>query len=188
MDIADYVILLVLLFSAWDGYRTGIIAQMVRLLGTVIAYVAAWQFHAWLVPIVTPWIKGYVIHGAVSLRNIPLVGTLTGTNNVQSAVTAIAGAISFGIVFYVSLLLIRYLGHLLNALFSLPVLSLVNRMVGLIAGASVAFVLIAVLLSVATYIPSVPVKQEIRHSALAPMFEGPVMTLEHLEGFKPPKA
>ena len=98
---------------------------------------------------------------------------------------AIANALSFGITFYVSLLLIRYLGHMLNALFSLPVLSFVNRIAGLLAGAVVAFLLIAVLINFGSFLPASPIKTQIQHSSLAPVFKQPVQELAHLEGILP---
>ncbi len=187
MDIADYVILVVLLFSAWDGYRTGLVKQLVRLTGTILAYVVAWQFHGILTPIVDHWLLGTVFKHVHSLSSasIPIVGLLGSGTTIPTVATiakAVANALSFGVVFYVALIVIRYLGHLLNTLFSLPVLSFVNRVAGLVAGAVVAFMLIAVLINVASYLPASPIKAQIKQSSLAPMFQEPVKELAHIEG------
>lgn len=197
MDLADYVILAILVFSLWDGYRTGFVKQLVRLFGTVIAYIAAWQFHGLL----TPWLHhllattlfkhavgttGTVSHARVPAPLFGLLGTTPGTLlPIPMLIETIANALSFGIVFYVSLLLIRYVGHLLNSVFSLPVLSFVNRVMGLVAGGIVAYLLVAVVLNVASFLPTSPVRAQIIHSSLAPMFRGPVQQLEKWEGAWP---
>ncbi len=182
MDIADWVIVAVLLFSAWDGYRTGFVAQLVRLFGTVIAYVSAWQFHGLLTPTLDHWLRATVLKHIHSPSVVPALGLFNTGNTVGTLAQAIASALSFGIVFYISLIVIRYAGHLLGTVFSLPVLSFVNRVTGLAAGVVVAFLLIAVLISVASYLPMSPVKTQIRHSALAPMFRQPVRELVKIEG------
>lgn len=197
MDVVDYVILIILLFSLWDGYRTGFVKQLVRLFGTVVAYVAAWQFHGLL----TPWLDHVLLttlfkHAGASVSKTvqaipaPLFGLL-GTSSSSSLlpipllVKTIASALSFGIVFYVSLIVIRFLGHLLNSVFSLPILSFVNRVAGLAAGGVVGYLLIAVALSVVSFLPASPVRAQVTHSALAPMFRQSVTQIEKWEGAWP---
>lgn len=197
MDIADYVILAILLFSLWDGYRTGFVRQLVRLLGTVIAYVVAWQFHGMM----TPWLDHVLsttlfrhVHSptVASLAPglpAPLFGLLGAKPGaflpIPILVKTIASGLSFGIFFYLTLIVIRYLGHFLNTLFSLPVLSFFNRIAGLVAGGVVAYLLIAVCLNVASFLPASPVRSQIVDSALAPMFRQPVSQLEKWEGAWP---
>jgi len=197
MDIVDYVMLAILLFSLWDGYRTGLIKQLVRLFGTVVAYFAAWQWHGLL----TPWLDHLLLTTLFKHANqnittavqssipAPLFGLL-GTHHgsllpISMLVQTIASALSFGIVFYISLIIIRYLGHLLNSVFSLPVLSFVNRVTGLFAGGVVAYLLIAVCLNVASYLPTSPIRSQILSSSLAPLFRQPVHQLEQWEGALP---
>ncbi len=182
MDIADWVIVAILVFSAWDGYRTGLVAQLVRFLGTVLAYVSAWQFHGLLTPTLDHWLRATVLKHMHSSSLMPALSLFNTGNTVGTLAQAIASALSFGIVFYVSLIIIRYAGHLLGAVFSLPVLSFVNRVAGLATGVVIAFLLIAVLLSVASYLPMSPVKTQISHSALAPMFRQPIRALIKIEG------
>jgi uncharacterized membrane protein required for colicin V production len=85
-------------------------------------------------------------------------------------------------VFVIALIVVRYLGHLLNALMHLPLLSQLNRMLGLVAGLIVAFVVLAIAINVVAYIPSPLLKSQIRHSALAPVFSAPVAQLTRIEG------
>lgn len=184
MDIADWIILAVLLFSAWDGYRTGLISQLVRLLGTVLAYVSAWQFHAALVPPIKRWILDNALKNAHTLQTVPIVNLLSSGGNMNQLGATIANVIAFGIVFYVSLLVIRYLGHLLNSVFHLPGLSFINRMAGLAAGIVVAVLLIAVLINFAAYIPVPALKAQISHSALSPMFKQPIVELAKVAHLK----
>ena len=184
MDIADWVILAVLLFSAWDGYRTGLITQLVRLLGTVLAYIAAWQFHGVLVPPLKKWLLENVLKNVHSLKDVPIVNLLSSGGTVNQLGATIANVLAFSVVFYISLLLIRYLGHLLNSVFHLPGLSFFNRMAGLTAGVVVAVLLIAVLIDFAAYIPVPQLKAQINHSTLSPMFKQPIVELAKLTGLK----
>ncbi|MCY0892416.1 MAG: CvpA family protein [Acidibacillus sp.] len=181
LDIADIVIIVIIVFSAWDGYRTGFVVQVVRLLGTVLAYVLAWKFHSILTPTLARWLEGTVLKHIHHVTSSPLF-VLFGTQPTRAGIAmAMGSAISFGIVFYLSLFIIRYVGHLLNVVMSLPVLSLINRFAGLVAGAVIAFVLIAVLISILSYVPVAPLKEQIMHSALAPMFQGLVRQLDKIE-------
>ncbi|MCY0875163.1 MAG: CvpA family protein [Firmicutes bacterium] len=198
MDIADYIILAILLFSLWDGYRTGFIRQLVRLFGTVVAYFAAWQFHGLLTPFLDHLLLTTVFKHAGTAVNhsirqaipAPLLGLLGVPTNqvlvpIPMLVKAIASALSFGIVFYLALIVVRFLGGFLNSIFSLPILSFVNRLGGLAAGAVVAYLLIAVALSVVPFLPTSPVRTQVQDSALAPMFKQPVTQLEKWEGAWP---
>ncbi len=186
MDIADWIILAILLFSAWEGYRTGFVRQLVRLSGTLVAYVAAWQLSPFVSPYLDTWVTQVLLKNIHSASAIPIVGMLSTGSNVAAVAKAIAGALAFGLVFFVALLLVRYLGHLLNAVFSLPLLSWINRLLGLAAGVVVAFLILAVLIDVGTYLPASAVKTQIRQSALAPMFTQPVQELARMEGIALP--
>lgn len=187
MDIADYVILLILLFSAFDGYRTGFVAQLVRIFGVVLAYVAAWKFHGALTPAVEGSVRPLVAGNLRSFATVPFFGSMATGSSVAQITHTISGGVSFGIVFIAALILIRFLGRLLSAVMSLPVLSLFNRVGGLVAGVVVAFMMVAVLINVAAYVPLAPLKVQIRHSALVPMFRQPVQQLERIEGLTPKK-
>ena len=185
MDVADYVILVILLFSAFDGYRTGFVAQLVRLFGTVAAYVIAWKFSYLVKPAVMGFVRHNVMKGVHSTASIPILGAFDSGGTVAQLTNTIAGGLAFGIVFFAALIAIRFLGRLLGAVMSLPVLSFVNRVTGLCAGVVVAFLLIAVLINVAEYVPAPQIRQQIRHSALAPAFSQPVRQLERMEGLLP---
>lgn len=184
MDIADYIIVVLLFFSAWDGYRTGFVAQLVRIFGTVLAYVAAWQLHALLTPTIDQWLAHTVLKGVRSPQSIPVVNLFGAGPTVPSLTAAIAGVLSFGVVFFAALLVIRYLGAVLNRIVKLPVLSFLNRTLGLASGVIVAFLIIAVLLDVAAYLPASSVKSQIVHSALAPLFRAPLDQLARMEGIR----
>lgn len=185
MDIADYIILGVLVFSAFDGYRTGFVAQLVRLFGTIVAYIAAWQFHGVLTPVIEGFVRHTLLNGHHAVQNAPLLRLFGGAAAISRASTAISGVIAFAIVFYLALIVIRYAGHLLGAVMSLPVLSLVNRVAGMAAGVVVAFLLIAVLINVSMFLPYTPVRQQVHRSVLAPLFQAPVHELQKLEGNLP---
>lgn len=182
MDIADYAILAILVFSVWDGYRTGFVAQLVRLFGTVLAYLAAWQFHSFLTPPIDHWLVSTVFRNVRSAQTIPVANLFESGSTVPALAKAVAGVLSFGAVFFLALILIRYLGWLLNAIVRLPGLSFVNRVLGAAAGLLVAFLIVAVLIDVAAYLPQSTVRTQIENSALAPMFRQPLQELARMEG------
>jgi uncharacterized membrane protein required for colicin V production len=181
VDAADYVILAVLAFGAFDGYRSGFVRQLVRLFGTVVAYVAAWKFSFVLMPFATHFVSTTLLRNANAKSIEPVLG-LFGGDTTANVSHAIAQALAFGAVFVIALILVRYLGHLLNALMHLPLLSQLNRMLGLVAGLVVAFVVLAIAINVVAYIPSPLLKSQIRHSSLAPVFSAPVAQLTRIEG------
>lgn len=171
----------IVVFSSWEGYRTGFVAQVVRLLGTVIAYISAWKLHAFLTPTIAHWLLATVLKHMRYTPSGPFVVFFGPQPSQGDVATAIASAISFGIVFYLSLLVIRYVGYMLNTVMSLPVLSFVNRLAGLAAGFAIAIALIAVLLSILSYVPASPLKEQLAHSKLVPMFKVPVRQLDKIE-------
>nr|NNM89861.1 CvpA family protein [Bacilli bacterium] len=187
MDVVDWIIVAILLFGAWEGYRTGFIRQIVRLFGTLIAYVAAWQLGSFVSPYLYPFVHGTLLKNVKQTTNIPIVGMLATGSTVTSVAHAISGALAFGITFFIVLILVRYLGRLLSAVFSLPVLNFANRVIGLLVGGVVAALLIAVLINVGSYLPASSLKTQLSHSLLAPLFAQPVATLAKMEGITLPK-
>lgn len=151
MNIVDLIIVAIVALGGWNGYRLGLFRQVTRLFGAVIAYFAA----LWLRPYLTPVVEN-MLHG---------VSWMPPTTGVFSLFLGdLSGAISFTVLFLASFVILRYTAGLIDVLFSLPVLSTVNRLAGLIAGLVISIVFIYVATLVAHYINNDRVQSELSGS------------------------
>ncbi|SHJ56788.1 membrane protein required for colicin V production [Alicyclobacillus tolerans] len=163
LDALDIIMLLVLLLGAWNGYRTGFIRQVTRLFGGIIAYAVSY----WLRPYVAPVIEKWHI-----LPNIP-----------QGFATEIfgnlSGAVAFLLIFVVTYLILRYAAGLLETLFSLPVLSFINRLAGLAAGILLTLLFLYIAVLVLHYIHNPALQAQLRHSQFAAWLSGKSLEEAH---------
>ncbi|SIT07366.1 CvpA family protein [Alicyclobacillus vulcanalis] len=150
-DALDLALAAILLLGALNGYRLGFVRQVMRLFGGIIAYLVSY----WARPYVAP---------AIAHLGIP-------AGHVQSPFASfvfgnLSGAISFALVFLVVFVMLRYAAGLVDALFSLPVLSGLNRLAGLFAGFLLAGVFVYVIALVLPYVKSPAVERQVARSAI----------------------
>jgi uncharacterized membrane protein required for colicin V production len=150
MDLLDLVMVMVVILAGVHGYRTGLIRQVVRLFGTVIAYAAA----LWLRPVVAPW-----------LEHANLIPSLPAP--VHLLVGDPAGALSFVLVFAVAFALLRFAAGLVEMLFSLPLLSTANRIAGMAVSLVLAVVVLYVVVIAGHLIPNERFQRQLAHSVIA---------------------
>lgn len=150
-DVLDLIFAAVFLLGGINGYRLGFVRQVTRLFGAVIAYFVSY----WLRPYVAPVIRN--LHITAHSKPNGIATMLFGD---------LSGAIAFGLVFIVTFLLLRYAAGLLDALFSLPVLSFLNRMVGLITGVALAVVFVYVISLILHYVNTKGIQYQMNHSSL----------------------
>ena len=112
----DLILLILLLSSAWIGYRQGFLRQLFNLLAVIIALVVAWA--------------GYrdLAHQLASLFPMPIFEIPLGSLELGMLPFKI---LAFLLLFFAVRLLIRWLGSLLGIVHAIPVLSTVNRWLGL---------------------------------------------------------
>lgn len=134
-----------------NGYRLGFVRQVMRLFGGVIAYLVSY----WARPYVAPAIAHLGIRSGKAPS--PLASFVLGN---------LSGAISFAIVFLVVFLMLRYAAGLVDALFSLPVLSGLNRLAGLLAGLLLAGVFVYVIALVLPYVRAPAIERQVARSAI----------------------
>jgi len=137
----------VVVLGGWNGYRTGLVRQITRLFGAVIAYFLS----MWLRPYVAPVIRN--LHFVPKQQGV--VGMFLGD---------MSDAIAFGLVFIVTFLLLRYAAGLLDALFSLPVLSFFNRLTGLAAGVIFSVLFLYIVTLIMHYMGNPSVQHQLSHS------------------------
>lgn len=136
----DLALLILLLAAAWVGYRQGFLRQLVQLLAWVIALVAA--------------AKGYSIVGAYLADTLdwPGLGITIGSTNMGQL---FLNVVAFFLIFFGVRLLIRLAGSWLGIVHAIPVLSTVNRWLGMaLSLLKTAFVLL-LLFSILSLFPTV---------------------------------
>lgn len=151
MDWLDLIIVGIVALGGWNGYRTGLFKQITRLFGAVIAYFVS----MWLRPYVAPVIRQMHI-----MPNPPKNGV------VDLFLGDFSNAVAFAGVFIVTFLLLRYAAGLIDALFSLPVLSFINRFAGLIVGLVLGIVFVYVVTLVLHYVNNPTLQKQLHHSAI----------------------
>lgn len=164
----DLIIVVIVVLGGWNGYRLGLFRQITRLFGAIIAYGLA----LWLRPYLTPLVN-QVIQGAKWAP--PQTGVLS------LFLGNLSGALSFTIIFLVVFVIFRYAAGLLDVLFSLPILSTVNRFTGMIAGLILAIVLVYVASLVAHYINNNRLQAELRTSIIVQWLDAKHPWLHQIE-------
>ncbi|WP_169794715.1 CvpA family protein [Alicyclobacillus kakegawensis] len=155
MDLFDLIVTVIVVVGAIRGYRQGLFRTVMRLAGVVAAYAGAMWARPYLAQLIGP------LRGASNPVG-PGLGQWLGDVN---------GAIAFFLAFVVILLVIRVLIGAMDTLFRLPVLSTLNRLAGLLAGAVLALAVVYVLTLVLHYVQNPRLQQELNHSAIASWFE-----------------
>lgn len=152
IDTLDLIFAAIVLLGAINGYRIGFVRQVTRLFGAVIAYFVSY------------WLRPYI---APVIRNLHIENHVKSSGVASLVLGDLSGAIAFGLVFLVTFLLLRYAAGLLDALFSLPVLSLVNRLVGLVAGVLLSAIFVYVVALILHYVNTPVIQHQVAHSALS---------------------
>ncbi|MBX5435988.1 MAG: CvpA family protein [Alicyclobacillaceae bacterium] len=151
MDLLDLIIVAVVALGGWNGYRTGLIRQVTRLCGTIIAY------------LLSMWLRPYV---APVVRDLHLFPAPQAGGPFDSMLGDLSDAVAFAGVFIVTFVLLRYAAGLVDALFSLPVLSSLNRLAGLVAGLALTGVFVYVVTLVLQYVNNPRLQQALEQSAI----------------------
>lgn len=142
-----------ILLSAFAGWRSGLIGQIVSLVGVFIAYFLAKSFYL----VTAPVFKQFI---AVPTEGNSWLNELGLTNSLYNG-------ISFVILFFVFLFAIRLLGTLLNVVVSLPGLSMVNRFSGLVVGFVLGVLVAGLLVNFLALVPSTGLQEALGGSQLA---------------------
>lgn len=153
MNVVDLIIILIIALGGLNGYRTGLVRQITRLFGAVIAYFIS----LWLRPYVAPAIEPFVRH----IHWLP-----SQASPFHYLLGDLSGAIAFAAVFIIAFLLLRFGAGLVDALFSLPVLSTFNRLAGLVAGLVLSLVFVYVATLIVHYVNAPRLQAELNRSVI----------------------
>lgn len=170
MNWLDWIILLVIGFSALQGMYSGLLAGLTRLLGIVAGFVVAASYYRTLAgflsdrlnldTIIAPLIKegikkllpaGYISPGGdiTSLSVAPVIPGVPSPSDLisQTVAAGFLDVISFLALFLAVTSLASAIGHMLTGLANLSLLGPVNSIGGLVFGLVRGFVLVVIILA-----------------------------------------
>ncbi|MBO8170298.1 MAG: CvpA family protein [Bacillaceae bacterium] len=173
MNTLDLILLFFLAGSLILGFRRGFVWQVIHLLGFVAAYLIAFFYYRDLVPVVSEWIPFPDFSENVYMSFLDVSSSLE---------TIFYSAISFGLLFFATRLLLNAAGHVFHGVVSLPVLSFFNRWLGAMLSLVEVALVLTLLINIAASLPFTMVQQELAHSRISQyvLEKSPVLT-EHLQ-------
>ncbi|MFC4403723.1 CvpA family protein [Gracilibacillus xinjiangensis] len=147
-----------LVIGFFVGLKRGLILQVLHLASFIIAFVIAALYYKDIAPKLEMWIPYPQLSEdtpwAVFLGNLPLE-------------TAYYNAIAFGILFFVTKIVLQIIATMLDFVANLPLLGLVNSWLGAILGFIEVYLIIFVLLYIAALAPVPQVQEWLEASSLA---------------------
>ncbi|WP_018130774.1 CvpA family protein [Effusibacillus pohliae] len=149
MTITDIALLGILLFFVWNGYMTGFVLQVVRFVGGFVAFWAAKTYS----PPIAAWLKSVLGQPGGAFPGDPIGYTGIGGGFAGTLLQDGYGILAFVLVFAAGLLLTQLAGRVVDLVVSLPGLSFVNRVAGLVAGLLIGFLILVVAVNVAYVLP-----------------------------------
>ena len=152
---ADIIVVAVILVSAIIGYKRGFIKSISKLLCWIIAITVA----KFLNPVISGFVKNSVIGEAINKNfnetsqaiipaEISWLVTDTGEELASGMADVVIDALSFLIVVIITYIIANLLVKSLNLVAKLPMISFVNRTLGLITGFVIGVIIVYGLLAV----------------------------------------
>ncbi|MCL1630580.1 CvpA family protein [Sporolactobacillus sp. CPB3-1] len=152
------VLLIILASGFFNGFRRGLILQLIHLAGFVIAYVVAMMYSKPLAGTLKFWIPFPTSASESS------VFQFLGTMDLQSAYYQ---AIAFIILFLATKIILNIIGSTLNFLAELPILRSVNHLGGALIGFIEIYLILFFLLYAGSLTPVSGIQSAIAQSSLA---------------------
>ena len=121
----DIVIILILVFFTFNGFRHGFIEEMGRLISLIGGFILASKFHNLLIPYLKPYIDGETIQVTVAYLG----------------------------VFIVSVIVITIIAKILQKFIELVLLGWLNRLLGLLLGLLKGFLIISLMIFIIQALP-----------------------------------
>lgn len=161
MTVTDFVLIGLLVYFVWNGFRTGFVMQVVGFVGVFVAYWAAKVYS----PTITPWLERVL--GKSGTIPTEQFGTGIANSLTNGVIHNGYGVAAYAIVFAVVLFATRLAGHFLNLIVSLPGLSLINRAAGLIVGAVIGVLILLIAVNLSVYLPIEALQHALQGSQVA---------------------
>lgn len=156
IGITDLIIGCFLLLAGFNGWRTGLVRQIVTVVALFLSYFLAKTF-TWLLE---PHVAKYVSIPTMSSSN-PLSLLMNQEMNAK-----LQSGLSFVLLFVFFFFAIKFVGRALDALARIKRLSGMNRLFGLVAGTVLGFFIAALVCNVLYLIPHDQLHGALAHSRL----------------------
>ncbi|WP_416827661.1 CvpA family protein [Ectobacillus polymachus] len=152
----DLIIIVVLLGGFFIGLKRGLILQIVRIISYFAAFFVAYTYSASF----APSLKSLIPYPAGATQSLSV---WLSSGNVEEGFYK---AIAFIILFFLTILALSLVGHVLNILAQIPVIKQANALGGGILGFVEVYMLVFVIIIVGTILPIQQVQSTIHQSAL----------------------
>lgn len=166
----DLIIGAFVILSGINGWRTGLIRQIVSLVAVFLAWLIAKTSSHLLVPWIQGWFPVPEMAPENPLRLIPGLDVAAGVH----------GAVAFVLLFVVAFLAIKLLGSLLDLIAKLPGLSILNRLGGVGLGLLLSVLIAGILVHVLAFLPYDGLQWALQDSEIAQVL------LNKFQFFSPP--
>jgi uncharacterized membrane protein required for colicin V production len=140
----DLILLILLIGGFLIGLKRGFIMQLIHLIGFIAAYIVAYLYYDDLAPKIKLWVPYPSASGDTAVSFLL---------NSISLEEAYYNAIAFAILFFATKIILQILGSMLDFLAHLPILHSVNRWLGGLLGFVEIYLIVFILLYVATLVP-----------------------------------
>ena len=157
IGITDLIIGCFLLLAGFNGWRTGLVRQIVTVVALFLSYFLAKSF-TWMVE---PYVAKYVSVPTVSNSNLLSLVVNQQTNS------KLQSGLSFVLLFLLFFFAIKFIGRVIDALARMPGLSGMNRIIGLVVGTVLGFFIAALVCNVLYLIPHDQLHAALANSKLA---------------------
>ncbi|MED0737190.1 CvpA family protein [Aneurinibacillus thermoaerophilus] len=158
MNILDIVLIVVLLFSGWRGYRQGLVGQLVRIVSMIASFLVAFLCYRPVAVRLAEWFP---------FAKAEVNGTFSEVAGFPFIQQAIYNVAAFVLLALATGLAVRFVGGFLDSAAQLPGLSVVNNLAGGVIGLVKNGLILFVLLIVASLLPVEAVQETINGSLLA---------------------
>ncbi len=141
----DIIVIVILIAGFFIGLKRGLVMQIVHLVGFIAAYIVAYLYFDDLAPHLKLWIP------------YPSIGNDSPMSTILSSISledVYYRAIAFALLFFGTKIILQIVGNMLNFIADLPLLRTVNRWLGGVLGFIEVYLILFLLLYVASLIPS----------------------------------
>ena len=154
MVIADIIVVALIAFSAYFGYKRGLVKTVSRLCCIVISIIVAKLLH----PVVSVYVAesslGDFIREKVSeqtgsaFENLPFFMQEAGEYTANSIADSVVSIVTILLIIVVTYVVSKLIVNALNLVAKFPVISLFNRLLGLVAGLGVGVLVVCIVISI----------------------------------------
>ncbi|RYL93823.1 CvpA family protein [Sporolactobacillus sp. THM7-4] len=154
----NLIILLLLAAGFFNGFRRGLVLQLVHLAGFIAAYIVAFMYYKHFASVLKLWIP----YPSTVTRSQTF--TFLGNIDLQSAYYQ---AIAFIILFIAVKIVMNIMGSMLDFLAQLPLIRSLNHLSGAFLGFVEIYLILFLLLYAGALTPLTGIQTSIEHSSLA---------------------